>query len=129
MCNSLKTRQKSCTCNSVENQSMKRELQEQKDKKIKSENKSNDNNMEMICRHETSGQHNIEDMFAQIVDMKQKVCDLEVKIIDMQKKINEEKELIEERNRHTLANSDQLVQRDEHKESVKDIGYEIMNDN
>ena len=95
--------------------------------------------MEVVGRHEMSGQHSIEDMFAQIVKMNNKVCDLEVKIIDIQKEVNEQKELIEERNRtiegllsqqvmDLLANSDQLVQREEHKEREKDIGYEIMND-
>ena len=118
-------------------ESMKRELQELKDKLIKYDTKSNDKDMEVIGRHEMSGQHSIEDMFAQIMKMNDKVCDFEVKIIDMQKKINEQKVLIEERNRtiegllsqqvmDLLANSDQLVQREEHKERVKDIGYEII---
>ena len=79
------------------NESMKRELRELKEKQIKSETRSTDKDMELIVSHETSEQHSIEDMFAQIVKMNDKVCDIEVKIIDMQKKINEQKVLIEER--------------------------------
>ena len=109
-----------------ENEAMKSELRELKDK-----------DMELIISHEMSGKHSIEDMFAQIVKMNNKVCDLEVKVIDIKKELNEQKVLIEERNRtiegllsqqvmDSLANSDQLVQREEHKEREKDIGYEIM---
>ena len=119
------------------NESMKRELRELKDKLIKYEIKSYDKDIEVIGRHGMSGQHNIEDMFAQIVIMNDKMCDIEIKIIDMQKKINEQKVLIEERNRtiegllsqqvmDSSDNLEQVVQTEEHKESVKDIGYEIM---
>ena len=56
-------------------QSMKREIKELKDKVIKYENKSNDKDLAVMGRQERSGQHNIEDMFAQIVNINNKVCD------------------------------------------------------
>ena len=56
-------------------QSMKREIKELKDKVIKYENKSNDKDLAVMGRQERSGQHNIEDMFAQIVNMNDKMCD------------------------------------------------------
>lgn len=89
-----------------ENQEMKRELQELKDKQIKYEAERDDKDVEVISRHETTGEHSLDDMFAQIVykdtkimEMNQKVCDLEAKIMDLQENLKEQNQVLQARNR------------------------------
>ena len=122
-----------------ENQSMKRELQELKDKQIKYEAETDDKDMEVIDRRETAGQHSIDDMFAQIVykdtkimEMNQKVCDLEAKIMDLQENLREHNEVLQARNRAikvllsqqqqgSSANFEQVVQREEQLERIEKL--------
>ena len=111
-----------------ENEAMKSELRELKDK-----------DMELIISHEMSGKHSIEDMFAQIGKMNDKMCDFEVKVIDIKKELNEQKVLIEERIRtiegllsqqvmDLSEKLEQVVQREDHKERTKNIRFDIMTD-